>query len=41
MKELTRMGKKMDYIIDGMRMDRRYQKEFTRMGFKLVNLNLG
>ena len=32
MKELSRMGKKMDYILGGIEMDRRKVKVITRMG---------
>ena len=31
------MGNIMDYILNGMRMDRRRQKEITRMGKKMGN----
>jgi hypothetical protein len=32
MKELSRMGKKMDYGLIGMKMDKREEKELGRMG---------
>ena len=31
-KEITRMGKKMDYILNGMRMERKKVKEISKMG---------
>ena len=34
MKELTRMGKKMDYGQNGIIMEKRRKKAFTRMGKK-------
>ena len=36
MKELTRMENKKDYMLVGMRMDRRSGKELTRMGKRFL-----
>ena len=41
MKELTRMGKKMDYIMGGIIMDRSGLKVFTRMGKRMDYILLG
>ena len=35
------MGKKMDYILNGMKMDRSIKKELTRMGKGLILNHLG
>ena len=41
-KELTRMGKKMDYLLVGMKMDKRREKELTRTGmdYLLVGIRM-
>ncbi len=35
LKELSRMGKKMDYLLIGIKMDRSLEKEITRMEKKM------